>query len=328
MAGIPDAEGRRTVRRFLRQLFETYGVQPRALTKKPLKDALKVLQEYEAFASDYVMATVIQRRLGGHAIPHRQATRRALERLGDRRGRAIPDLRAVLERAVPKNRGAEFVDLIEDLAHDTCVEGEPDCPRCELRKICPHALNRKHHAADAASRAAKGAPRREGEGGRAGQGHPGREAGPRPAPGQGPRRARRPRAKDAAAAKPPRGKRGTKYEPRRPAPKPAAPAPLRRQGRRVKAPRRPPRRRGRGTPPEGKPGLAKHDCSPGYRDLRRGRHPRPKEARIASPFGHLSRVFRKITLDARLPDYNTRRGDRISLIRQSGSKPCLLNRDI
>jgi adenine-specific DNA glycosylase len=49
----------------------------------------------------------------------------------------------VLERAVPKNRGAEFLDLIEDLTNDTCVEGEPDCTRCELRKICAFALNRK-----------------------------------------------------------------------------------------------------------------------------------------------------------------------------------------
>ena len=52
-------------------------------------------------------------------------------------------LRAVLERAVPKTRGDEFVDLMEELAHDTCVEGEPDCPRCELRKICPTGQDRK-----------------------------------------------------------------------------------------------------------------------------------------------------------------------------------------
>ncbi len=26
---------------------------------------------------------------------------------------------------------------MEELTHDTCVAGEPDCPRCELKKICP-----------------------------------------------------------------------------------------------------------------------------------------------------------------------------------------------
>ena len=83
----------------------------------------------------------------------------------------------MLERAVPKNRGAEFLDLIEDLANDTCLAGEPECPRCELRKICPYVLSRKNQdAADAAAartakpRAAKekpaeppkAAPRRQG----------------------------------------------------------------------------------------------------------------------------------------------------------------------
>ena len=41
----------------------------------------------------------------------------------------------MLERAVPKNRGVEFLDLIEELANDTCLLGAPDCPRCELRKL-------------------------------------------------------------------------------------------------------------------------------------------------------------------------------------------------
>jgi endonuclease III len=144
LAGIPDAEERaRRIRRFLRQLFNrTYAFNLDALAKKPLKEALKVLQTYEAFASDFVTATVIQQALGGHAIPIDRNTHRALQRLGINEA-SIPDLRAVLERAVPKNRGLEFLDLLEDLANDTCVEGEPDCPRCELRKLCPFVQARK-----------------------------------------------------------------------------------------------------------------------------------------------------------------------------------------
>jgi endonuclease-3 len=147
LAGIPEPEDRaRRIRRFLRQLFSrTYGFTLDALTKKPLKDALKVLHTYEAFSSDYVTATVIQQALGGHAIPIDADTSRALKRLGITEPK-ISDLRAVLERAVPKNRGSEFVNLIEDLANDTCVEGEPECQRCELRKICAFALSRKHGA--------------------------------------------------------------------------------------------------------------------------------------------------------------------------------------
>jgi endonuclease-3 len=168
LAGIPEPEERaRRIRRFLRQLFNrTYGFNLDALAKKPLKEALKVLQTYDAFASDYVTATVIQQALGGHAIPIDKQTHRALERLGITES-TVADLRAVLERAVPKNRGAEFLDLLEDLAYDTCVEGEPDCPRCELRKICPFAQVRKQESASAdsshAARAAKSRPAKEKE---------------------------------------------------------------------------------------------------------------------------------------------------------------------
>jgi endonuclease III len=140
LAGLPDPEERaQRIRRFLRQLFDkTYEFTLESLAKKPLKDAIKALQEYEALASDYVLATVIQQALGGHAIPVDAPLRRALHRLGV----ADPEtdaatVRAILERAVPKNRGSEFVDLMEELAHETCIEGEPDCPRCELKLICP-----------------------------------------------------------------------------------------------------------------------------------------------------------------------------------------------
>src|SRR5438045_7589396 len=66
LAGISEPQERaRRIRRFLRQLFNrTYDFSLDALVKKPLKDALKVLQTYDAFASDYVTATVIQQALG------------------------------------------------------------------------------------------------------------------------------------------------------------------------------------------------------------------------------------------------------------------------
>lgn len=164
LAGIPEPETRaQRIRRFLRQLFNrTYGFTLDALTKKPLKEALKTLRTYEAFESDYVTATVIQNALGGHAIPVDKPGQRALRRLGITEPE-VPALRAAIERAVPKNRGPEFLDLIEDLTNDTCIEGEPDCSRCELRKICTFALTRKTEvrssARSASSRAAKEAPK-------------------------------------------------------------------------------------------------------------------------------------------------------------------------
>jgi endonuclease III len=158
LAGIPDAAERaQKIRRFLRQLFNrTYGFCLDALAKKPLKEALKVLHTYDAFASDYVTATVIQQALGGHAIPIDAVSLRALGRLGFTET-DVTALRSTLERIVPKNRGAEFVDLLEELCFDTCVDGEPQCPRCELRKICTFALSRKgDHLAAAAVRAGSG----------------------------------------------------------------------------------------------------------------------------------------------------------------------------
>ncbi len=158
LAGMPDPEGRAfRIRRFLRQLFEkTYGFSLEALAKKPQKESLKALEEYDAFGHDYVAAAVTRLALGGHAIPVDEPMLRALRRLGIAEPEAdAPPVRAILERAVPKNRGAEFSDLVEELAHDTCVEGEPDCPRCELRKVCPTGQAHKPGAAVAAKPAAK-----------------------------------------------------------------------------------------------------------------------------------------------------------------------------
>jgi endonuclease-3 len=158
LAGLGDTEPRaQKIRRFLRQLFErTYSFTLESVTKKTLKDAIKALQGYEALGSDYVLATVIQQALGGHAIPIDEPTRRVLERLGIAEPRSDNlALRAILERAVPKNRSAEFVDLIEELAHDVCVAGVPDCPRCDLRKICPTARARLAPATAGAGKPSK-----------------------------------------------------------------------------------------------------------------------------------------------------------------------------
>jgi endonuclease III len=220
LAGIPEPEERaRRIRRFLRQLFNrTYGFNLDALTKKPLKEALKVLQTYDAFASDYVTATVIQQALGGHAIPIDKHTHRALERLGIHES-TIPELRAVLERAVPKNRGAEFLDLLEDLAYDTCVDGEPDCPRCELRKICLFVQARKQEPAapDSANpaRPAKPRPSKEKDAARTPQAKPADAASP-PAPAPAPSPVKKSTTARAVAkeptppAKQARGKPGAK----------------------------------------------------------------------------------------------------------------------
>lgn len=163
LADLPDPEQRaRRIRRFLNDLFEkTYGFTLEALTKKPLKDAIKQLREYEALGSDYVLATVIQESLSGHAIPVDAPLRRVLERLGAATPETDPaSLRASLERAIPKNRAVEFVSLLERLAQYPCVADQPDCPECDLRKMCPTGLARiaeLRQAAKSSAAAAKSA---------------------------------------------------------------------------------------------------------------------------------------------------------------------------
>jgi endonuclease III len=220
LADIPDPHGRaQRIRRFLRQLFErTYGFTLEPLTKKPLKDALKVLHAYEAFTSDYVTATVIQQALGGHAIPIDSSTRRALDRLGISET-DLPSLRAVLERAVPKNRGVEFLELLEELAHDTCVEGTPECPRCELKKNCPYVQARKNEAHHGTKSAAKSAPKSAAK------------HAPEPPKGKAPKQTTKEPVKPAAKERPPTPPASHKKPPGKQPPPPKSPPGKRGSGR-------------------------------------------------------------------------------------------------
>jgi hypothetical protein len=140
LAGIPDPAARaQRIRRFLRQLFEkTYNFTLEQLTKKPLKEALKALQPFEAFTSDYVTATVVQQALGGHAIPIDESTRKAFENLGLHEP-DVASLRGLIERAIPKNRGTEFIELLEEMAHDAALPNDAKVPRWEHHGKAAHA---------------------------------------------------------------------------------------------------------------------------------------------------------------------------------------------
>lgn len=145
LVGLPDPEQKaQRIRRFLRQLFsKTYKFDLDHLGKKPLKESIKTLQAFEALHSDFVQATVIQQALGGHAMPVDEPIRRALIRLGfSDEGTPAEAIRSALERAVPKTKGPEYVDLMEKLAHDTCVANDPNCHDCVLVKLCPTGQSR------------------------------------------------------------------------------------------------------------------------------------------------------------------------------------------
>ena len=94
---------------FLQEHFErTYSFTLDDLEKKGLKQAAKQLARYkDKGVTDFVVAWVTQRSLGGHAVPLDEPTLRVLRRLGVIEDE-IDDLEAVrgsVEHYIPKAKG-------------------------------------------------------------------------------------------------------------------------------------------------------------------------------------------------------------------------------
>jgi endonuclease-3 len=140
LAGLCDAESRaQRLLSFLQEVFETtFSFDLEGLQKKGLKQAAKALTRYGA-ASDYVGAWVVQRSLGGHAVPLDDPTFRCARRLGliDAGTEDVEGARASLEHAVPKASGAPFCDALATLAERFCWEDEPNCGNCPMFAECP-----------------------------------------------------------------------------------------------------------------------------------------------------------------------------------------------
>lgn len=141
----PEVRAQRLIS-FLQEVFETtFSFDLDSLQKKGLKQAAKQLTRYQA-ANDYVCAWVVQRSLGGHAIPLDAAGLRCVQRLGlietgtDDRDAA----RASLEHLVPKAKGPLFTDLISVLASEQCWEVDPNCSSCPLAHDCPTSTEAAH----------------------------------------------------------------------------------------------------------------------------------------------------------------------------------------
>ena len=143
LAGLPNAAARaERLSAFLHEVFETefsFDLD-KQLLKKGLKLAAKQLAGYQA-ADDYITAWVMQRSLGGHAIPIDPPTLRCARRLGlvDDHHDDAEAARASLEHLVPKARGAQFTDVLSCLADKYCWEEEPHCSACPMAAECAHA---------------------------------------------------------------------------------------------------------------------------------------------------------------------------------------------
>src|SRR5262249_4026961 len=121
--------------------------------KGGLKAAAKHLSRYQA-ADEYVVSWVVQRSLGGHAIPLDPPAQRALTRLGliDEEQNDLEAARASLEHLVPQATGPLFGDLVSGLAGDVCAEDAPRCPGCPLASECPTGQEVVREAAAAGRR--------------------------------------------------------------------------------------------------------------------------------------------------------------------------------
>ncbi len=110
------------------------------LETKGLKQAAKQIARFKQ-VNDFAVAWVVQRSLGGHAIPLDGPTLRVLQRLGvvdaDVDLEDLESLRSGLEHVIPKARGPEFTELMSLHAKDICTEKDPLCSKCPVVTECP-----------------------------------------------------------------------------------------------------------------------------------------------------------------------------------------------
>jgi endonuclease-3 len=140
LAGLCDTESRaQRLIAFLQEVFETtFSFELESVQKKGLKQAAKALLGFGA-SNDYVGAWVVQRTLGGHAIPIDAPTLRCARRLAlvDASTDDPEAARSTLEHIVPKSKGGQFSDAISLVAEQYCWEDEPRCQGCPLSGDCP-----------------------------------------------------------------------------------------------------------------------------------------------------------------------------------------------
>jgi endonuclease-3 len=109
------------------------------LEAKQLKQAAKQISRFKQ-VNDFAVAWVVQRSLGGHAIPLDGPTVRVLQRLGvveEVDPEDLESLRGGIEHVIPKARGAEFTELLSIHAKEICTEKDPLCSKCPLLTECP-----------------------------------------------------------------------------------------------------------------------------------------------------------------------------------------------
>lgn len=114
--GVPEKQIKaKRILQILQFVFETtYSYDLEQMKRKPLRQAQKQLSMIHG-TSPFVVATVVQRSLGGHAIPIDEPTGDLLRELDLAGPDETPDqMQSALEHLVPKTKGLEFSLLISE----------------------------------------------------------------------------------------------------------------------------------------------------------------------------------------------------------------------
>jgi hypothetical protein len=144
MKELPDPEGAASnLKSVLQTVFEaTYSFDLENVKKQNIGVGIKKLAKMEG-ASPFVVGHVTQHVLGGHSIPLDQGAVELLYIVGlaneaERKSGEI----AGLERAIPKNKGAEFASLLHQLVADFVANPMAPTMKTLLLGINPDAKDR------------------------------------------------------------------------------------------------------------------------------------------------------------------------------------------
>lgn len=137
---ISDSELRaRAIRKFLKQIFQkNYKYDIDGIAKKTFKEAKDDLKDYDALASDFIMAQAQVQTLGGHAFPVDDRILLMAKRLGLVEQNADhANLRGILEKNIPKAQILLAISLIEEFVDTVCTTEAPKCLACRFKPVCP-----------------------------------------------------------------------------------------------------------------------------------------------------------------------------------------------
>jgi endonuclease III len=137
---VPDSELRaRAIRKFLKQIFQkNYKYDIDGIAKKTFKEAKDDLKDYDALASDFIMAQAQVQTLGGHAFPVDDRILLMARRVGLVEQNADHStLRGILEKNIPKAQILLAIGLIEEFVESVCTTEAPKCPACRFKEVCP-----------------------------------------------------------------------------------------------------------------------------------------------------------------------------------------------